>query len=105
MIDTPPTQHETLVQTMQRLKEEGYRHDFQFIDGEMKVMDTEEVLRPDDVIIRSIHRFEGATNPADSSILYAMETRKGLWGLFVSAYGAYAAEDADEFIKQVDIVE
>jgi hypothetical protein len=36
------------------------------------------------------HRFEGMSDPDDSSVVYALEASNGLKGLLVDAYGAYA---------------
>jgi hypothetical protein len=38
---------------------------------------------PDDFNVRKIFRFEGMSNPSDSSILYAIETLTGVKGLLV----------------------
>jgi hypothetical protein len=50
-----------------------------------------------------IHRFEGISNPDDSSILYAIESQDGVKGLLVDAYGVYADADKTEFMKNVEI--
>ena len=54
--------------------------------------------------IVQIHRFEGISNPDDSSILYAIESQDGFKGLLVDAYGVYAYADKTEFMKNVEIM-
>ncbi|MEM8528768.1 MAG: phosphoribosylpyrophosphate synthetase [Bacteroidota bacterium] len=106
MLTTAPTEQETLVQAINRLREEGYKDNFQFIDGKMVNKDKNDAIyAAEELKIISFERFEGATNPADSSILYAMEAEDGSKGNFVSAYGTYAENDAASFIRKVAIQE
>lgn len=54
-------------------------------------------------IIRT-YRFEGASDPSDSTILYVIEANDGLIGYSIDAYGAYSNHDDDgydEFIKEI----
>ena len=50
-----------------------------------------------------VHRFEGMTNPDDSSVLYAIASTGGLKGLLVDAYGAYAESVSQEMIRKLQI--
>ena len=54
-----------------------------------------------DLVVRHIFRFEGLTNPADSSILYAIETSDGHKGLLVDAYGAYSGAVPEGVIRKL----
>ena len=59
---------------------------------------------PEDVKIIKTFRFEGDSNPDDSSIIYIIEASDGLIGYSMDAYGAYSNHEDDrydEFIKQV----
>lgn len=58
-------------------------------------------------IIRT-YRFEGDSDPSDSSILYLIEASDGLIGYSIDAYGAYSNHDNDgydEFIKKLPVEE
>jgi hypothetical protein len=47
-------------------------------------------------------RFEGESDPADNSILYAIETDDGKKGILSDAYGPYADINVTKFMKQVE---
>ena len=59
----------------------------------------------DELVVIGFERFEGATNPSDNSILYAMEANDGTKGSYVFAYGAYDENEAAEFIRKVSMLE
>jgi len=41
-------------------------------------------------------RFEGDSNPSDSSVLYIIEAKDGLIGYSIDAYGVYSNHDDEE---------
>lgn len=61
--------------------------------------------QPGDLKIIKTYRFEGESDPSDSSILYMIEANDGLTGYSLDAYGMYTNHDDayDEFIRQVKI--
>ena len=60
---------------------------------------------PEDLKIIKTFRFEGDSNPADSSIIYVIEAKDGLIGYSMDAYGMYTNHEAnyDEFIRKVPV--
>ena len=65
-------------------------------------------FQPQDLKIIRIFRFEGASNPSDSSILYVMEGNDGTIGYSVDAYGAFSNHDDVDyngFIVKIPIEE
>lgn len=60
---------------------------------------------PEDLTIIKTYRFEGESNPSDSSILYLIEATDGLRGYSIDAYGVYTNHDEkyDEFIQKVKV--
>ena len=58
---------------------------------------------PEEVKINEFHRFEGESNPADTSIVYAIEAKDGTKGLLIDSYGADSSIAIDQFIKKVEI--
>lgn len=94
----------TLAQCTNTLKKYGFDKDFQVLeDGKgMKAMDDEKVYMPEDIKIVNFYRFEGETDPADMSILYAIEAQDGTKGTLSDAYGPYASRRVSEFIVRVE---
>jgi hypothetical protein len=64
--------------------------------------------QPEDLKIIRTYRFEGDTNPSDSSILYLIEAKNGLIGYNIDAYGVYSNHEDDgyaDFIKRIPMEE
>jgi hypothetical protein len=87
---------------MEKMTQEGYTANFGVQDQHLQHMDSGHAYAPDQVHIVDFYRFEGITDPDDSSILYVIETNDGRKGMLVDAYGVYSNPDVDEFIKGVD---
>lgn len=97
--------YDTLVGATQQLKERGYKDDFKLRDSGLENLTNNKTYQPGDLKIVEFHRFEGATNPAESSMISAVELSDGRKGTIVTTYGAYADEKMDKFLKEVEIVE
>ena len=80
----------------------GFTDDFKAIDEGLKSLRTNKVYAPEEVKIVNFYRFEGASDPDDMSILYAIETNDGLKGTLVDAYGPYASPEVNQFILAVE---
>ncbi len=64
--------------------------------------------KADDLKILRTYRFEGASDPSDSTILYIIQANDGMTGYSIDAYGAYSNHDDDgydDFIRQIAIEE
>ncbi|MEP6847199.1 MAG: hypothetical protein ABI861_14405 [Panacibacter sp.] len=63
--------------------------------------------QPEELTIIKNYRFEGDSDPAESSILYLIEANDGLIGYSLDAYGMYSNHDDeagyDNFIRQVKV--
>ena len=63
---------------------------------------------PEDLKIIRTYRFEGESDPSDSSIIYLIEANDGLIGYSMDAYGVYSdhADDGyDDFIRKIPVEE
>ncbi|MBK7884985.1 MAG: hypothetical protein IPJ81_15280 [Chitinophagaceae bacterium] len=54
------------------------------------------VYQPDELEIIKVYRFEGMSDPSDTSILYLIKANDGLIGYSIDAYGAYSNHDNEE---------
>jgi hypothetical protein len=93
-------EQETLAETMLMLKREGYKTEFVFDNNHLKDPDTGQTFTPGQVHLKQIFRFEGAVNPGDAAVLYALETEHGQKGTISDGYGVYADPDFSHFIAQ-----
>ncbi len=65
---------------------------------------TGKFYKPEDLKIIRTYRFEGESDPADSTVLYVIEANDGLIGYSIDAYGAYSNHEEDgydDFIREV----
>ena len=92
----------TLSACMNKLQADGFNSNFMIKENKLFVVDTDKTYLPEDVKIVNFYRFEGESDPSDSSILYAMETKDGLKGIIADAYGAYADKEVSKFIAEVE---
>lgn len=98
-----------LSQVMNKLAAKGYSEEF-VIKQEGAYLGHQEspIYQPQDLTIVRNYRFEGESDPADMSVLYAIETKDGKKGFLLNAYGTYSDQDTadyDDFILGVPIDE
>jgi len=102
--DTLPGKEEmdTLVECMNVLRERGYSHSFMATKEDTILDDLKNEYKPEEVKISSFYRFEGESDPGDSSILYAIETNNGEKGVIVNSYGPTSDTKVTKFIEKVE---
>lgn len=89
----------TLVETLEKLRKEGYTMDFNIKFDTLICGDT--CLLPQDFEVDQTFRFEGNTNPSDEAILYAISSFDGkLKGVVVNSYGVYADDMTADLMKK-----
>ena len=91
-----------MVDILSRLNKEGYTAQFKATEGGICSMRTQKTFKPGNIDIKHFYRFEGESDPADTSIVYAIETDSGERGTLIDSYGAYADPLVEKFIKQVE---
>ena len=97
----------TLSTVLEKLRVKKQDNEFQ-ISGDGFNSPAGKVYRPEDLKIIKTYRFEGDSDPSDSSILYLIEANDGLIGYSMDAYGAYSNHDDDtydEFIRKIPVSE
>ncbi|MCE7043888.1 hypothetical protein [Dyadobacter sp. CY312] len=96
---------DTLIEKLEELKERGFTYDFNLTAHSLELHKDDGIrlnLSPEDFNIVEFYRFEGMSNPSDTSILYVIESCDGLKGTLVSSYGVYADAMSNEMIKKLD---
>ena len=94
----------TLASCLNKIVKDGYTENFQVTEdgSHLRSLETDKLYRPDELHIINFFRFEGASDPSDSAILYVVETNDGARGSLTDAYGMYADPNVDKFIKEVE---
>lgn len=83
-----PDRADTLSETLEALRVEGWDDDFEIAGEGIVVTGTDEVEPPQDFAVDREYRFEGASDPGDEAILLAVEHRtSGRRGVLVAAFG------------------
>lgn len=91
--------YETLADAVTDLRKRGFTVDFNL--EENCLVCHEDKFHPQDFEITEVYRFEGDTDPADQSVVYAIESKTGLKGILVNAYGLYADAMSNEIIQKL----
>jgi len=97
-----PDDMKTLASCLNSIIKDGYTEDFKVTEEGLQSLETEKIYKPDQVHIVNFFRFEGASDPSESAILYVIETYDGAKGSLTDAYGMYADPDIDKFVKEVE---
>jgi hypothetical protein len=97
-----PQEMKTLVSCLNSLVRNGFDEHFKVTENGLKALRTGKYYPAKDVKVLNYYRFEGDSDPADNSILYAIETRDGLRGTLVDAFGPYADSKVTNFMTEVE---
>ena len=93
----------TLSEVLNTLKARGYTVDFNL--GENCLICNGDFLKihPEDFVVDKYYRFEGASDPEDEAIVYAISSaRHNLKGTLINGYGIYSDPLTDEMTKALD---
>jgi hypothetical protein len=97
-------QYDNLVEATADLTKREYKHSFQLTPEGMQCLESNKYYQPDDMKIIESHRFEGYSNPSDTSIIFAVKCKDGKMGMIISSYGTYADETISKFMVKVERV-
>ena len=99
------THYTTMVETIEELKKNGFTANFEFLDQTFQDVESSRTFTADELTIVEHYRFEGASDPDDMSVVYAIESNDGLKGVIADAFGLYANPDLGGFLETVKIRE
>jgi hypothetical protein len=94
---------DTLTEAIQDLNARGYQDDFNLHPEWIECAPRGLKLKPDEFHVDEVYRFEGATDPDDSAVLFAIRSGNGVKGILVDAYGAYADSLSQEMVRALTI--
>ena len=92
--------YDTMVEALNDLAERGFTIDFNMKSDGVYCRSLDKHFKPEDFKIAKFYRFEGASDPGDQSILYALETNSGDKGVLVDGYGIYSDPLSFEMIQK-----
>jgi hypothetical protein len=96
--------YDTVVAALQGLKLKGHTLDFNLAFDKIICNENGVCLNPDEFEITEVYRFEGATNPDDEDVVYAIESKDGsIKGSLTSAYGPYADSISSEMVQKLSM--
>jgi uncharacterized Fe-S cluster protein YjdI len=94
--------YETLSEAIEGLREQGFTENFNLKQHCIECRDGEYKILHDEFQIVKYFRFEGPSDPADESILYAISSDKyQLKGVLVNGYGISSEELTNEMLDKL----
>lgn len=99
------TGYKTLAEAIEGLRERGFAANFELLNKAFLAVNSGRTFTADQLTIVEHHRFEGASDPDDMAVVYAIEARDGTRGTIADAFGPQANPDLGAFLKNVNIHE
>ncbi len=93
----------TLAGALDELARRGFTEGFRVVDGGLRALGQAETMKPKDLVIREVYRFEGISDPDDMAILYALESVNGVRGTLADAFGVYSDPATTAVLETVPI--
>jgi len=95
--------YDTVTEAMADLKARGYNLDFNLKETQIECSTIGRKLSPNEFDITEFYRFEGNTDPGDEMVVYAIESKDGLKGVLVNAFGVYSNTISNELIAKLTV--
>lgn len=92
---------DSLVTVMAEVEKLGFKAQFMVKSNNLISLKTKSHFLPNQVKIVHFYRFEGESNPDDSSILYAIQTNTNEKGTLADGYGISADYETAAFMMKV----
>lgn len=106
-IETKPGEMTTVTSVLEKLRVKKRDKEFRMTPEGFSA-GTGKYYNPEDLKIIKTYRFEGESDPSDSSIIYLIEANDGLVGYSMDAYGVYSDHEDDgydDFIRKINVEE
>lgn len=96
--------YDTMTEAINGLRKEGYTEDFNLRQNCIECRAGEVKLFHDEFHIDKFFRFEGDSDPADESIVYAVSSPKhNIKGVLVNGYGISSEPLTNEMLEKIQI--
>ncbi|HZK63664.1 MAG TPA: hypothetical protein VFC34_05935 [Puia sp.] len=102
-----PAEMTTLSQVIEKLRLKRQDNEFRLTEEGFSIGNGK-FYQPADLKIIRTYRFEGESDPSDSSILYVLEGNDGTIGYSADSYGAFSNHDDmhyGDFIRKISVEE
>ena len=96
-----PHEYASEIDAINDLRRSGFSADWEFRDNALWDSVSGRRFRPGELTIVEHHRFEGASDPEDMAVVYAIESEDGARGIVVDAFGAYANPRLADFLEKI----
>ena len=97
--------YSTVSEAVRGLNVRGFTANFEVAGDSLRAVDSGRTFTAQQLTIVEHHRFEGASDPDDQSVVYGIEASDGTRGVVVDAYGVYADPRLSELLKNVKVRE
>ena len=98
-------EYTSMTEAIKGLTARGFTTNFEFLNNAFCAVESGRTFKAKDISILEHHRFEGASDPDDESIVYAIETIDGIRGTIADAYGVYSDPELEAFVEKVKMRE
>jgi hypothetical protein len=96
--------YETVSEAVNDLSKRGYTDNLRMGNECLHCDEKGLQLNPKEFQIDEVYRFEGITDPADETIIYAISSNDdNVKGTLVNAYGAYADSASEDLVEKLKI--
>lgn len=97
--------YSSMTEAMEDLRSRGFTANFEFLNQTFRDLESGKTFTADELTIVEHYRFEGASDPEDMSVVYAIESHDGTRVIIADAYGVYANPDLGAFLSNVGLHE
>jgi alkylation response protein AidB-like acyl-CoA dehydrogenase len=95
----------SMAEALQDLVKRGFTANFEFLDKTFRDVNSGRTFQAENLTIVEHYRFEGASDPDEMSVVYAVESDDGTKGVIADAFGVYANPELGGFLNNVTIRE
>lgn len=97
--------YNSMTEAMEELRTRGFTANFEFLNQAFRDLESGKTFTADELTIVEHYRFEGASDPEDMSVVYAIESSDGTRGVIADAFGTYASPELGAFLNNVGLHE